>query len=813
LRARAWTLGGVAAAACATVAMLAHWIEAPRSGGVRGDAWGARALSRPGDRVGAEDVAPADALSEASVATEPAQRRVLEEPAPTGRAALDGGGGSWRGRVVDGRDQQPIEDVAVALIGAGGRVETRTGDDGRFELEPSDAGRWHVELVHEHYATAVFPDVDPGVEREFELWPAGAIEGSVRGVGAHDPTVVDVGLWSVDGPESDDSSFETTRAAADGSFRFDGLTSGAYALAARAPGAAPTARGGLLVELARTETVELELARGARLSGRVLERSARTAVGEARLTLEWVDAGLPPIVRSWLERGTTSTADGRYAVDGLAAGAYEALVVSPWGSELRTRIDVDRPGLALERDFLVARPATLAGRVRSPDGSFAHAARVALFATDDVAALANGDAGGLVRTVAENGVFELTGVPAGEHLLLVAFPPEESELCASRPRRVRLRPEQDRRDVDLELGRGCVLRGVVEDPDGVPIEQARVASTHRSSFGSWDGAAVSCDDEGRFTFPPLPAGRVTLTARADGFAAGELRCHLRADGERRETIRLFPAGVVEGVVVDAGGRGVPWARVRLRRRGPTPAEAPRQRTFVERAGASGAFAFEGVPEGRWKPDAWLDGWTVAMLPEELEVPASAPRPVRLSIEMNPAPRQSAVVRGRVELDGLPPSGLTIGGAFGVTVVDGGEFTISGMAPGRSRILVRADRAVPRLVRLDLTRGSELDVGVIELVRGTEVLVRVRDRDGRRVRKAKVRLEPLKPPQDARDARGRYGVPTPVRLSERRSGEYGRPVVRPGRWRVVVEARNGERSQRIVEIRDRKRQVVPVVVER
>lgn len=814
-------LFGLAALLAALVGALARWVEGPAGVDEAGR------LERSLERAAASDPSASSGGSEAAAAR--AARRVradggaANEGAPSLRAPGTGAARSEQrfvGRVVDARSEEPIEGAVVALIasGTGERSEASTDEHGSFALDvdlPAGA-RAHVELRSEGYTTVVRPDVDVGQERDWPLWPAAAIEGVVRvPAGAGPP--VEVALWSVRG--GDDEPAPTIVAIGDdGAFRFEGLRPGVYALAARAAGAAPTARGGLALGVGGAVAVELELARGARLLGRVLERATKAPIAGATVALEWTEAGLPAAIRAWLRLAVESGADGRYALEGLAAGVHEAVVSVPWGSRRTDEVDVAGSGERLERDFLVGRSASLSGIVLAPEGGAVAGARVVLFTDERAAADPVSEAVGVpgvleVLGVAEAvsdaaGAFELVDVPPRERLALVAFPPASSELLPSEPRPLKLRDEEQRADLDVRLGAGARFAGTVEDTDGRPVVGAEIELRHRVAPGTLPPARATTDADGRFEFPPQPSGKVELTVAAEGFAPLSLKLALRADRPVDETIRLQGGTVLEGVVVDREGWGVPYARVGLKPVGPTPGGGPRRRLLETVADPLGTFRFDGVADGRWKPRAGLAGWTQTEIePAEVVVPGTE----RLIVELNPEPRRSVVVRGTVVLAGAPPSGLRLEGLSGVTVVEDGEFTISGLAAGRTKLVVRAERALPRAVRLDLSSGGEVDLGVIELVHGTEVVLRLRDAQGRPLRKADVRLRPRKDPPKAR--RGEYGVPGTVRPKERKAGQYDAGHVVPGRWRVVVRRDGFEPVEREIRVRRRDRQVVPIDLER
>jgi hypothetical protein len=127
--------------------------------------------------------------------------------------------------------------------------------------------------------------------------------------------------------------------------------------------------------------------------------------------------------------------------------------------------------------------------------------------------------------------------------------------------------------VDLVFDTGATLRGIVlEEGTQDPVPGARVFT--RS--GTWSRSvsddlverSTYTDSEGRFALDHLPAGRAWLVASHGEYATEfERDLEIPAEGDPDEiTIYLAPGGVVEGVVVDSAGNGIPAQEVNIRRR-------------------------------------------------------------------------------------------------------------------------------------------------------------------------------------------------------------------------------------------------------
>lgn len=112
------------------------------------------------------------------------------------------------------------------------------------------------------------------------------------------------------------------------------------------------------------------------------------------------------------------------------------------------------------------------------------------------------------------------------------------------------------------------------------------------------GFTVPLDPQGRFLFPLPAVGKwdVRLVAR-DRKSSTFLPEHLfRALDTQHDTELVAPEGAIRGRIVDASGAGIVGVRVHasLER-----AESQRPVRDAAVSGAEGAFAFEGLPAGRW----------------------------------------------------------------------------------------------------------------------------------------------------------------------------------------------------------------------
>lgn len=123
------------------------------------------------------------------------------------------------------------------------------------------------------------------------------------------------------------------------------------------------------------------------------------------------------------------------------------------------------------------------------------------------------------------------------------------------------------------VGTGVISGTIAMDGSGAPVRRARLTLTGAELRG---GRSVISDDQGRFSFSALPAGRFTMTASKAGFvdmAYGAKRpgrpgtAIQLGDGQKldRLTMSLPRGSVLTGVVVDENGEPSPGTQVRALR--------------------------------------------------------------------------------------------------------------------------------------------------------------------------------------------------------------------------------------------------------
>ena len=107
--------------------------------------------------------------------------------------------------------------------------------------------------------------------------------------------------------------------------------------------------------------------------------------------------------------------------------------------------------------------------------------------------------------------------------------------------------------------------------------------------------------------------------------------------------------------------------------------------------------------------------------------------------------------------------------------------IAGVDPGRRHVTVEARGYVPeRRGPLEILPGATADLGRIDLLPGTELRVRVRDKAGKAIEHCQVQLRPVAPEKGGAKRGNRAW-----KLERRGKGLYGLDAVPRGKWRLRV----------------------------
>ncbi len=489
-----------------------------------------------------------------------------------------------------------------------------------------------------------------------------------------------------------------------------------------------------------------------------------------------------------------AAADGSFEFQGVPAREpYTLTAVSAVAAGVRERLGNPARGEELELAIALTPGAAVSGVV--VDGAGRPVAEALVSAWSPGLAFGLDDER-LRRTQSdERGRYRLAALPTGRVKISADHPlrldsakvavqvPEEGELTEV--------------DLVLEDGRRIIGRALLES--GAPAAGARVRAwfditraSGPSLFNASRGARSEtlADDEGRFVLSGLGAGPFVVSAEVEapeGGAAGQAPWTGRADGalpsEVPLTLVLRPPLALRGRVVDSAGVPVPAFEVSVRREVMgefVEATAAYRRASVE--DEEGRFALEGMESGTWTVDVSGPNLVAAERPQVVLPQEGDPVEVRVV--------RSATAQGKVlDSDGDPVQGARVhlaGASVGWQMVvdpfpdapttqsgEQGEFTLSGLSPGRLSLVAEAAGYAPsEAVALDLEEGALADGVVLRLTDGGRLVGRVYDEEGK-------------------DARGWvviafHGIDFSQRLaSTDGGGHFAIDHMRPGSWMVVA----------------------------
>jgi hypothetical protein len=511
------------------------------------------------------------------------------------------------------------------------RVAARQGDvlvlgrtvsaaDGSFQLEglaPGTSTLW----AESERGAAVLRDVPAGRQDvALVLEPGRLAEGQVVDEDDNEP-VEGVLVTAI---HTSLGRFFDTATDADGIFRFAPLPPGSYWLV--------LAKQGWLTELRLLQSLQkgqapIELQRPVGLVGHVLQGGTPAANATVRLTYD---------DQHW---ETRTNAQGRFSFEGLRGGDYAVLAMRD--SELAQK-RVPLTGVLPEDFTLELSPSGfIEGTVRDETGRPVVSIKVE-------ASSRGGEAGSALTD--ESGHYRLGPLASNIYLLTVH---QDPYLYAHSRQELRGGVVSQ----DFTLTKGVPVAGVVEDSEGKPVPQLRLAL--------WKPGGQKAFILGRSAHPSPPvdstetdaAGAFVLLARGPG--PYELHTNedtvrfakLRVSAPSQDVRLVVDRGIrVAGQVVDEAGQPVEGAQLLY-----VEEASPEDSGRPVRADAQGQFLTQALTEGRYLLYAWSEGdGAVREVSARVEARRGSSEPVQLRFE------PGRTWTGRVEdAAGRPLSGVRL----------------------------------------------------------------------------------------------------------------------------------------------------------
>ncbi|HEX6811417.1 MAG TPA: sigma-70 family RNA polymerase sigma factor [Planctomycetota bacterium] len=599
------------------------------------------------------DAAPAAAANERTAA--PAI--VAADPA-RGREDL------W-GIVVTAADERPVAGAEVRLLRCDAdeldnydveyqkRVATlataRSDAAGRFAFRVARACHHRLGVRASGFAEATVFRCVGGSEQIVRVAPATALEGVVREKETGLPLGgARVGVYVFGAGRYQELA--STETAPDGSFRFGDLPPGEMVVAAQ-PQDLCLASVRVMLEASRVQFVELSVARGRTMSGRVTEAETGAAIEGAEISDVWN-----------FDRTVRTTADGEYELHGLGwAGdvfTYNRVFVRAQGfarQVQRVPAEADAPRI----DFELVRGGAVRGRFVDGTGLPVSA----IYAAAAAEWPGSPDCDWLPITVAHDGRFEVGQLDPRPLYQIHARGDGFGSRVYALPRRAAEGTTVDLGDIVLQPA--TLFEARVVDGEGRPLAGAAVtwrghngdALEYRKRVGlphagvqvlhSFTTRRTSTASDGTFGFAGLAAGSYTLSVQPAGVSwTADSGPYTLRDGEVRSEQVVIDFGLsITGRVRGADLAAMPAnAQFRLRARSGAGSSQ------VAQVNADGTFRFDRLARGGHVLSASRPPAGFALVP----VRGVAAGASDIELRLQPA----AVIEGKlVDADGKPVLGL------------------------------------------------------------------------------------------------------------------------------------------------------------
>ena len=384
----------------------------------------------------------------------------------------------------------------------------------------------------------------------------------------------------------------------DGAFALEDVPPGTWEVVAHARGYQTARVGGVTVEEGGTRDAgDVRLVPGNAIRGQVLDGASGVPVLDASVSAQRAGGGGRALALLMGEADARTDADGRFSIEGLAAGSYTVVAQHPDFANASTLAEVKEG--PVDADLRMTPGGTLGGVVLSETSSPLAGASVTLSAGGGGGGFGRGGGaafgGGQSTVTDETGRFRFLHVTAGRYSIAAGLRGHQTT-----PADVVLQAGETRDNVVLSLASGARLHGVVS---GLAANlRANVGISASGPDGYFASTRTLAD--GTFELTGVPPGPINLRASA-GEGGGSMRSATAqvaiAEGQDDAQVQVvFEAGFSLGGTVTRNGQPVAGATV-------TASLAGNGRMASARTDASGVYRLDGLSEG---------SYTVTVLPAD-----------------------------------------------------------------------------------------------------------------------------------------------------------------------------------------------------
>lgn len=267
-------------------------------------------------------------------------------------------------------------------------------------------------------------------------------------------------------------------------------------------------------------------------------------------------------------------------------------------------------------------------------------------------------------------------------------------------------------DVEVRLGQGSIMRGVVVDKrDGKPVESAMVSASRNKeggftllAQGFMEGSPVTVSKgDGSFELRGVEANATWMHVMAEGYASHNMQMEAVEDGEVRDSLKLelLPGGSITGKVTDRHGAMLARRMV--------VAFSPGSQDFQQGAtDEAGIYRINNLQPGNYllisvslDDESLFTGDFMSMLSGGRFVPATVTEGETTTVDIVDTSAGGCRLSGRLTKNGVPVSGamlssVAMGGSgmfdFRMATArtdENGNFTFKSLAPGEYSLNVES----------------------------------------------------------------------------------------------------------------------------
>lgn len=501
----------------------------------------------------------------------------------------------------------------------------------------------------------------------------------------------------------------------DGAFVFEGLIQRDYRIEATAGDyyAGPAH----LRVTDHPEPITLRAHDGGRIQVSVTNRATGAPVEGAEIEL-----------RSALTWTATTDAAGVAKLTGLGATSLPLVVHAASYAPATMMVKTSgNPSLVERTGIALARGASLEGRVVDEHGQAIAHARVVATSASEVLTVTNPRRDGVMTTA--DGSFSFPTLSAGAWRITATAGTHAPTTTAP----ISLDGEHARRDLEIQLRPGAVVRGLVTDATGAAVSGAEV-SVVVHGYVPWRARRQAYSDAtGAFAISGLEPRAVDVVAWHDRGASTVAAVDLAVNPDQHLALTLDLRGVLSGTVIDRRGRPVTDAQVVASPEWSASASVGDRAAWTVRGlqdsvtDHGGAFRFAGLPDGSYTVRAARAGAAESVLWLSTGV-ASQPNAPPIQIVLSDDGR---VIGRVVHVDGTPVTSLSV--ALGSTaplpiMTTDGTFALPATA-GTYAVTIAGTGFVTTSTDIAVSEGTDVDLGTIVVESGRSISGRVVDERG------------------------------------------------------------------------------------